>query len=301
MITRVLVTGAGGSLGSELIRQIDLRSDYSVIALTSSKQKLILGALRNSSCKILDNNELNILETDPPDLIIHCAFARTSDSGNLASAMEFTGKILDFVVRNKVRSFINISSRSVYGQNSGKWTEETRVRPDTLYAMSKYSCEILTTSVLSSHNAQTKFANIRLAGLIGIGYDERVLSKIVRRAINKEFVEIHGGDQQFSYLDKRDAAAAIIAFAEKGDNHWNRTFNLGAEQSYSLTEIVNLVSEVSLRILNEPLKIAYAPLESPLYDGLDSSLFFNSIGWMPEYSMSDSIEDIFRDYMKSMP
>jgi nucleoside-diphosphate-sugar epimerase len=299
MITRVLVTGAGGSLGSELIRQFSLRDEYKAIAMTSEKQKLI-SLSRNSNCEIFCNSELNKLENDPPDVIIHCAFARNQESRQLVTSLNFMDELLEFATNNQVGSFVYISSKSVYGQNQEpRWTEDTPVQPLSMYSMAKYSGELLTGSAFYMPS-RVFFTNLRLSNITGPGCYDKLLSKLVQQAINKQTITIKGGSQQFSFLDKRDAADAIVALIDKGGNKWYRTFNLGPEKIYSLTEIVNLVSEVSLRFLNEPLKIVYAPLDAPLYDGLDSSLFFNSIGWVPKYSMADTIEDVFMDYMKIM-
>ena len=53
--------------------------------------------------------------------------------------------------------FANISSQSVYGKMSEPlWAESTPVEPDYLYAMGKYSSEIITKLMLKESKDKTK-------------------------------------------------------------------------------------------------------------------------------------------------
>jgi len=296
----ILITGAGGLLGGELIRQLTCESDYKILALTSDKNKLMsrFPNVNQLECYSIDEFEDRKIHWGKVDILIHCAFARVSIGEELADSLNFAGKVFQIAHKERVSSIINISSKSVYGSKyKPLWVETTPVAPETLYAMAKYSSELLLRSIASKNNT-TNFTNIRLDSLIGEGLDIRVVSKFVQKCINNEVIKIIGGTQTFSYLDIRDAASGIISLISTEPAKWKEVYNLGSNKRYNIIEIANLVNDVAKDLINRSVKIQIEKEDIILDTGMDSSLFYNDTNWTPSYSMEDTIRRLYKYFVK---
>ena len=297
----ILITGAGGFLGGELIQQLSQNSNYKIIALTSQKKKLLsrFSHVDQLECFSIEEWKNGNIPWKQVDTLIHCAFAIVSDGEKLGDSLNFTREIFEDAQKWEVASIVNISSRSVYGNKyKPLWKETTPVAPETLYGMAKYSSELLLKAI-ATKNGITKFTNIRLSSLIGEGFDIRVVSKFVNKALEGQPIKIIGGKQIFSYLDIRDAASGIISLLSVNPNKWKEVYNLGSNKRYSIIEIANIVLEVGKNFIKEPVKIEIEDRGIVLDIGMDSSLFYKDTGWAPKYNIRDTVTRLFEYHKKS--
>lgn len=290
----ILITGAGGYLGSHLIDQLSKEDKYKIFAFDLIKEKLKEKFKHIKSIEFYDTKqwELDVIPFESIDIIIHCAFARIGDGKQLAASLNFSSKIFERANLNEI-SIVNISSRSVYGQNpETPWTENTPVKPESLYSLAKYASELLATK--SKCDSQESYhTNIRLSSLAGFDFDQRIISKFVDNIINNKPIKIVGGKQQFSFLDVRDAVSGIIKLISTDPRFWKKTYNLGSNRVYSIIEIANLVKEISKNYIKFPVELVIEEKEVNLIDEMDSSLFYTEIKWKPAYDMRDIINSIF--------
>src|SRR5699024_3411692 len=139
----ILVSGASGLLGNELVNQLLNERNYKIIALTSQKHKLV-DQFNGKNILVLQINDwVEEIDSDVKiDTFINCAFPRSSDPGQLAQGLKFTENIISDAVSLNVKSIINISSQSVYSQKEKAVIDESlTVAPESLYGMAKYACE----------------------------------------------------------------------------------------------------------------------------------------------------------------
>ncbi|NLY76519.1 MAG: NAD(P)-dependent oxidoreductase [Tissierellia bacterium] len=304
----VLVTGASGFLGRELIELLIYRDDFMVLALTSSKERLTSFFGNTSSLECFNINEWKDkkLPWHKVDILIHCAFARGYRTDKeIAESLDFTNKLFLDAIENDVKNIINISSQGVYGQGSKPfWKEDNPVCPQDLYSFAKYASELLVSNIRKISNKKVNVTNLRLASLTGPkdNLHLEVISKFVIKALKSETINIIGGHQKFSYLDVRDASSAIISLLYTEPENWKEVYNLGSNQQHNIIEIASIVSEVAKKYTRKPVKIEVLKKDINLDVGMDSSLFYEDTGWKPQYNIKDiivSLFDYFSDIIKN--
>jgi nucleoside-diphosphate-sugar epimerase len=293
----VLITGASGTLGTELIKQLSKTPSYKIYALTSKKKVLLsyFSGINNLICFDREDWENGRIPWNKIDVLIHCAFAIISDGEKLVDSLNFTREIFEAAQRGGVLAIINISSRNVYGSKyKPLWKETTPICPDNIYAMAKYSSELLLKSIANKKQS-VNFTNIRLSSLLANTLDMRIVNKFVKDAIDNQIIKITGGKQIFSYLDIRDAASGIISLLSVDPEGWNEVYNLGSDKRYDILEISKIISDVAKDYMGKNVIIELEEKDIVLDIGMDSSLFYKETGWMPKYSMRDTVVSLFED------
>lgn len=291
----ILISGAGGFLGENLVNRLSCMTNNKIIALSSQKYKLnhkFRGNMNFVCCDIEDWHNGKI-PFDTADVLINCAFARTSEGEALANSLDFTHIFISDAVRRGVRGVVNISSQSVYSQQRKlKATENSIIMPESIYGMAKYSSEILTRSICTSANVP--FVNVRLASLVGIGFDKRLITIFIENAINGDPIKIVGGQQIVSYLDVRDAADGIVALLSIGRENWKETYNLGVEEFYTILEIANMIKTIASQYILLPVKIELENVDRYFLNlSMDCAQFYEDVAWKPKYNMERIIKTQF--------
>lgn len=295
----VLITGAGGFLGGELIEQLSQKANYKIIALTSNKDKVMtrFSNIDNLECFNIEEWKRGVLPLSEIDTLIHCAFARGYRlTQEIAESLQFTNELFRTAFEKKVLNIINISSQAVYGKtNKPLWEEKTPVAPESVYGISKYASELLGNNISIMSGNQTKSTNLRLASLTGgkEGLKLEVISKFVDKALKSETIKIIGGKQIFSYIDVRDAAAGIISLLSINSKEWKNVYNLGSNKRYCIVDIARLVAEVAKEYTNNSVSIQIEYKDIYLDVGMDASLFYQDTQWRPQHEMRDTIKTLF--------
>lgn len=291
LMKRILITGAGGFLGTELVRQMAGNSEVQILALTSQKDKLKQACNNTDNVKMLDRNAVfeSAFSFAEIDILINCAFPRNNDGIQMADGLKYISDLLETAVAGGVKAVINISSQSVYSQvRTEPATESTQLNPETIYAVGKYATELMTNCICCN----IPHTNIRMASLIGAEFDQRLVNKFVKQAFVGNPLSIKGGKQMFGFLDVRDAAAAIIAVAEGSD--WKSVYNLGPQQSYSLIEIAECVQNIVSNFGYAKTAVELIKTDDWQNSSLDSSRLREQFGWKERFSLEDTISDIIK-------
>ena len=157
-----------------------------------------------------------------------------------------------------VQRFVFTSSIAVYGPNQLPMTEELVPQPEDPYGIAKYAVELdlhaahrmfgLNFTIFRPHNVYGEKQNLwdRYRNVIGI---------FMNQILQNQPMTIFGDGQQtraFSYIDD---VAPVIARCVEVDASKNETFNIGADQPYSVLE---LAKEVARSLGKEP-KITHLP------------------------------------------
>lgn len=301
-VRRVLVVGGAGFSGSILVKKL-LEHEYSVKVLDmlmygsesvkeflrNEKYKLIKGDMRNITvlAKALDRIDavinLAAIVGDPACKLNPSATIETNYLANkiLAEACKY----------HQINRFIFASTCSVYGYGKSVLTEESPLNPLSLYARSKIQSE---EGILSLEDENFSPTIFRLATLYGYSSRMRfdlVVNTMVRDAVCKKKVFIHGGGKQWRpLLHVEDAAIAYLKCLEAPIHTvGGEIFNVGSEkQNYQIVNISLVIKKLipDIRVVKD----------ESLHDSRDYFVSFEKIkttlNFKPKYDLDYAIFEI---------
>ena len=293
---KIIITGASGFIATELIMKLLTETDYQLYLVSTNVEKLFerYNFWHNKvHCYALDDFINSALRDNYYNVCIHTAFARSSVGSDLVSALDYTSKLLLALKNSELHTFVNISSQSVY-DNSVKplWDESVSLNPDYMYALGKYSSEILTSSILSS--TSIKWTNIRLSSVCE---NARFLNIFVKNALLKIPIKLTASMQTCSFIDVRDVADALFLLIQKTDSTiLNKVYNLGTNSFFTIKEIAYLVKEIGDSRYGTDVSIEEMQQREIINAGVNSELFKTSFGWEPKYDMRKMIISLFERF-----
>ena len=295
-VTKIVVTGASGFLGRSLINYFKNKETFIVYALSSQYDKL-RQYNTSENIKYCHKDELfksrnkSILEDS---ILINCAFPRNSSGTGMADGLKYIQGVFLNAKECNVKKIINISSQSVYSSKRDlAATEEMPVCLETTYAVGKYATELMLETVFTG--TDISFTNIRLASLIGPGFNQRFVNRFVKFAVDGIDLTVNAGRQRYGFLDIKDAVYGIAAIINSERFDWKKVYNLGPKDGYTVEEIAQLVCLLSERYCRKRINYKINAVDDSTNSALDSTLFYKDFNWEPDMSLVSSIEEIFKN------
>lgn len=278
----VLVTGASGLLGRSVVNHL-LEKDFQVISSIMPIERPTY--IPNPKERVVLNDDVFSGNLPHIDVVINCAFARSNNAEQLASAFDFTTQLIEGFRKADIEGVINISSQGVYkrlpvGQLS---REDSPIEPIDTYSMSKYAAEKM--FLLSG----LKVTNVRLASL---NMKQRFLYHFVRSAKEEGIIHLDSPRVYASILDVEDAAAALSALASVPTSNRKSIYNLSIGAQYSLKEYAETVKIVGEK-LGYKIDIITKDNGNESTAGTDISQLVADTGWNPIVTNAMMIESLF--------
>lgn len=295
----LLLSGANGFLGRHILEALKKApGKFRVWTLTRSRENLP-DIFRLAGAERFDYGDLanGVLPLGAVDILVHAAFARPHrGDAQMANSVEMSANLLSRACRHNVPAIVNISSQSVYERTSGSLPDETTIpAPATAYGHAKHAIEKFLEAMAKQYPG-TRACSLRLSALAGhedTGTGVDVISKLCRKAISGQPVEIVDGSQIVCRLDVRDAADAVLALLDLPRDEWRGVYNIGSAERLRLSQVAELCFDAAESIAGtDSGKIMHAAGDEP--DGLvmDSSLFMRQTGWKPRFTLRETIAHI---------
>lgn len=284
----VLVTGASGFLGHHLVAELHKRNDTKVIAILGRPEDKANALPSGTNISVFPTDALFSDNFENIDTVVNCAFARSNDAKLLAGAFDFTEKLIKRLEEMKVKSAINISSQGVYqrlgvGELSN---EESPIEPIDLYSMAKYATEKMFN--LSSIPYVT---NVRLASIL---MPQRFLYYFVKKAKAEESFTVTAPYQYAALLDVTDAAAGLVAIADKIPRERANVYNLGIGTQYSLLEYAKSVKSIGSS-LGYKVQFDVADNSTTVCAGMDCQRMKKDTGWESVLKKEEMITKLYKE------
>lgn len=289
---KVLITGGSGFLGRSLLAYGNGGCQY--IVATSRKDTLQSLFRDRNDVHVIDNSELWSQDWQKIDVLLNCAFPRNTNGIQMAAGLRFLEKLFCSAVDGGVGAIINISSQSVYSPvRASAATEDSELDLQSNYAVGKYAVELMLDGICR----KIPHTNLRMASLIGAGFDQRITNKLVDRVLNGQNIQIVKGDQLFGFMDVRDAVSGIERILKSNPEHWRNVYNFGIRGGYTLDEIAKEICRVGYLYCGKDVQYSYADSGTVATgnSALDCSLFEQSFYWCPARTLADTLIWIFEE------
>lgn len=292
----IIITGAGGLVATELTTELLSNGGGCNLFLISTHPDMIEMRYKKYMnyvrCFTLDTFAEYMLTSNVVfDICIHTAFSRSERGDLIISSLGFQRRLLSCLGADRLKAFVNISSQSVYGKLAEPlWTEDTPLEPASLYAIGKYSSELITELLLQ--NTGIRWANLRLSSICG---NARFVRVFVQNAINGVPIRLTTPDQICSFIDVRDVATALMAIIRKSESlENNHIFNIGANLTNTIRSVALLVKEVGESYYHTPeVVITEEDSGKTVKIGMNATHFMEEFSWKPRYNMKDMIVSLF--------
>lgn len=315
---QILVTGAAGLLGAELLRQF---SDQSVRVRAVDRQPIPAGLNQAHDCLTGDlRDEAHCRAAcEGADTIIHTAAVqyhdrvpRWSRDRFFAANIEMTRRLTAAAVLAGVRRFIYVSSDMVYGLPPGRpLTETDPTHPLGPYGRSKLAGEQLVHTAAKDHNLRATILRPRL--IVGPGR-LGVLRKLFDALRANRRVPVFGsGKHRYQMVAVADVASACRLAL---DRDIAGVFNLGstdpptvnalltdlAGRIGSRSRLIHLPNALTCAALAALDAINLAPLKPEQFRiagvdyVLDTAAARRDLGWNPAHSDADMLWQAYAAY-----
>ena len=309
---KILVTGGAGFIGSNFILYMARKyPDYQIInvdALTYAGNLENLRSVENHpnyrfvKADIADRAAMELLFRDGLDAVLNFAaeshvdrsimqpdlFVRTNVLG--------TQTLLDLAKQYNVGKFVQISTDEVYGTlgDTGMFTEETPLAPNSPYSASKAGADLL---VRAYHETFGLNVNItRCSNNYGpYQFPEKLIPLMIRNALEDKPLPVYGdGLNVRDWLYVEDHCSAVDLVLHKGVS--GEVYNVGGNNERTNIAVVKTI----LAELGKPESLIRFVKDRPGHDrryAIDATKIRRELGWQPKYNYESGIRETIRWYL----
>jgi len=228
------------------------------------------------------------------DTVIHFAAESHVDRSIMGAAIFVntnvvgTQVLLDVARERKIERFLHVSTDEVYGSLGpvGKFTEQTPLHPNSPYAASKASSDLL--ALAYQHTFGLPVIVTRCSNNYGpYQFPEKLIPLMIVNALNDRELPVYGqGLNVRDWLYVGDHCSAIDVVLRKGNV--GEVYNIGGENEWRNIDIVRLL----LKHLGKPeslIKFVKDRLGHDLRYAIDASKIRRELGWSPSVTFDQGI------------
>ena len=292
---RVLVTGGRGFLGSHVVRAL-LASDRDVAILTRSHDVRsvagdVAGQVAIITGSLQDREQLRRrLSEWQPDACIHLAWyaepGRYLESSENLASLDGTLALLQALIDVGCETVAMAGTCAEYDVDQGWLSEETPLRPRTIYAASKASASMLVQQLAKGTGTNVAWARIFYP--YGPFEDRRraVPALIISLLEGCRFAA-SAGDQVRDYVYGKDLADAFLTLI---DHRASGAFNVASGVPITIRELMETIGDhLGGRGLIDFGAVSPRAWEPKFIAGDISRL--RALGWSPQYTLDRGLEE----------
>ncbi|WP_045214930.1 dTDP-glucose 4,6-dehydratase [Desulfonatronovibrio magnus] len=246
----------------------------------------------------------NILNKYDIDIIVNFAAESHADRSISApdqfidSNIHGTYTLLEMARKSGIKKFVQISSDEVYGSlgSEGVFQENSALAPNSPYAASKASADLLCRSFYKSYNLPV--STIRCSNNYGpFQFPEKLVPLTFLRAREDRSVPVYGdGSNIRDWIYVSDNCRGIYLCIEKGRP--GAVYNLGGDAEYKNLDVVKKI----LDVMGKSHKLIKFIQDRPGHDhryAIDHSLAAKELGFKPGVRFTEGLELTINWYLKN--
>ncbi len=311
---RILVTGGAGFIGSNYVRFVlERHPDHGIVVLDkltyAGNLENLSGLESDTRFKfvqgdICDPEPLGAILKSGVDAVVNFA-AESHVDRSILDASEFvrtnisgTLNLLQASRKAGVTRFLQISTDEVYGSlgSGGLFTETTSLAPNSPYAASKASADLLARSYHRTYGFPCLIS--RCSNNYGpYQFPEKLIPLLVTNALADKELPIYGdGLYTRDWIHVRDHCAALDIVLH--DGRPGEVYNIGARQEKTNLEIVRFI----LQALGKGASLITFVADRPGHDrryAIDPSKMERELGWKPGIPFEDGMRQTIDWYLQN--
>ena len=304
----ILVTGGAGFIGSHLVLEL-IKNGAKVYVIDIEIKPKSFFALNNLSdktlFKILDiRNKEKVFKYFNKfnfDYIFHLAAAPIvreafdDPYSTLETNIMGTVNILEVAKKNKkIKGIIAASSDKAYGKTDKTYTEESALRGDHPYDVSKSSMDLICQAYFKTYGLPiviTRFGNVYGEGDL---YFNRIIPGICKAVVKKEKLLIRS-DGTFirDYLYVKDVVSGYMFLLKNLEKVKGEAFNFSSNDNLSVLALINKAEKILGKKIN--YKILNITKNEIPYQHLNDRKI-RKLGWSSGYDLNNSLPLTFNWY-----
>ena len=317
-MSKVLVTGGAGFIGSHLVDSLVARGDTVIVLddLSTGRHdnlrqhegdprvEFVLGSILNEG--VVDDTVRR------SDIVLHLAAAVGVNLiverplGSLATNIRGSEIVLE-KCHKYGRKVLVTSTSEIYGKNTSDRLneEDDRILGSPLksrwsYSEAKAIEEILAYSYWRDKGLPTVI--VRLFNTVGprqVGHYGMVIPRFVEQALRGAPITVYGdGSQRRCFCHVADSTAALLGLADSVEAE-GRVFNVGAQREISMTDLARTICER----VGSPSELTFIPYDEAYEFGFedmerrvpDTDRVKGLLGWTPDRTLEQIIDDVATD------
>lgn len=304
-MSRILVTGGAGFIGSNFVRMV-LSEQPEVFILNLDKLTYagnlenLTGFLDRPNHKFVKGDISDgrlverIIDEYRIDAIVNFAAEshvdRSITGAEIFIETNVTGTLtlLEAARDRKLERFVQVSTDEVYGSlgPEGKFTEETPLSPNSPYSASKAAADHLVRAF--GHTWGVRYNITRCSNNYGpYQFPEKLIPLMINNALGDKELPVYGDglyvrDWLYVY-DHCTAIWQVLQNAPPGE-----IYNVGGCNEKANLEVIELI----LKRLDKPKSLIKHVKDRPGHDrryAIDASKIISELGWQPSVSFEEGI------------
>jgi dTDP-glucose 4,6-dehydratase len=200
--------------------------------------------------------------------------------------------------------YLQISTDEVYGSlgDTGFFTEETPLAPNSPYSASKTGADLLVRAYFETYGMPT--LNTRCSNNYGpYHFPEKLIPLLIHNIINKKALPVYGdGLNVRDWLHVKDHSIAVETVLKGGTV--GQVYNIGGNNEWKNIDIVHLVCDLMDESLGrekgEGRKLITFVKDRPGHDrryAIDATKIKKELGWEPSYTFESGIRETIDWYL----
>jgi len=305
---RILVTGGAGFIGGHLVLAlIGTGAKVSVLDIKVNSKSFFASQNLSShaSLDIVDIRDkekvFEYFDKSSFDYVFHLAAEPIVEEAFIDPYSTFetnimgTVNILEGFRRNKkIKGIIVASSDKAYGKTQKAYTEDSPLRGDHPYDVSKSSMDLICQSYFTTYKLPiviTRFGNVYGEGDL---HFDRIIPGICKAVIKNEVLGIRSdGTYIRDYLYVKDVISGYITLFKSIDTIHGEAFNFSSKDNLSVIKVIHKAEKLLNKKIN--YKILNNVKNEILYQHLNDSKI-RMLGWKPRYDLDSTLKSIVQWY-----